>query len=205
MEAYKTLAHDGEGRYEEKKSVFLAYARAVKSESEASAFIASVKKKYPDARHHVYAYLLREGNATRYSDDREPQGTAGMPLLELLRHGELCDACLVVVRYFGGTLLGTGGLVRAYTNAGKAALEDAGTLCVRPYHRVSVSLCYADHVRVRSLFERDGVRVTDTVYGESVTVEAYVPLEDYEGFCAQMTDASNGRAAVTSLGIVAEG
>ena len=76
---------------------------------------------------------------------------------------------------------------------------------MRPYHRVSVSLCYADHVRVRSLFERDGVRVTDTVYGESVTVEAYVPLEDYEGFCAQMTDASNGRAAVTSLGIVAEG
>lgn len=204
MEAYKTLAHDGEGRYEEKKSVFLAYARAVKTESEASEFITSVKKQYPDARHHVYAYLLREGNATRYSDDREPQGTAGMPLLELLRHGELSDACLVVVRYFGGTLLGTGGLVRAYTNAGKAALEDAGILCVRPYHLVSVSLSYADHVRVKGLFDADGIRVTDTVYGEGVTVKAYVPFEDYEDFCARMTDASSGRAAVTSLKILAE-
>ena len=144
MTPYTTLKSAGEGRYEEKKSVFLGFARPLATEKEALDFIAEIKSAYPDARHHVYAYLLRENNLTRYSDDREPQGTAGLPTLDLLKKSGCTDAGIVVVRYFGGTLLGTGGLVRAYTAASKAALESAGIVTYRPFTECRVTVNYAD-------------------------------------------------------------
>ena len=125
MESYTTVRREGSFEYEDRKSVFIGTAVPVKSEAEALDFLSYVKKKYPDARHHVYAYVLRENSIMRFSDDREPQGTAGMPVLDAIRKRGCTDVAIVVIRYFGGTLLGTGGLVRAYSAAAVGALEDA--------------------------------------------------------------------------------
>ena len=113
MNGYTTLAGNGRYEYEDRKSVFIGLCAPVSTESDALAFIEAVRKRYSDAKHHVYAYSLRENSIARFSDDREPQGTAGIPVLDALRKKEIVDAVIVVVRYFGGTLLGTGGLVRA--------------------------------------------------------------------------------------------
>ena len=125
MEGYTTVKQYGTAEYEDRKSVFIGEALPVSSEAEALEFLASVKKKYPDARHHVYAYVLRDNSIMRFSDDSEPQGTAGMPVLDVIRKRGCTDVIIVVTRYFGGTLLGTGGLVRAYTAAAVGALESA--------------------------------------------------------------------------------
>ena len=128
MSAYKTVKELGESRFEDRKSVFIGYCIPVSTESDAISFITSVKKKYPDARHWVYAYVLRENSTMRFTDDREPQGTAGMPILDIIRKRELVDICVVVVRYFGGVLLGTGGLVHAYSQACLEAIESASEI-----------------------------------------------------------------------------
>ena len=122
---YSSLGKEASATYIEKKSEFIGYAAPVSTEEEAIAFIEKIRKKHADARHNVYAYLLRNGT-TRYSDAGEPQGTAGIPTLEVIRKGGFCDAVIVVTRYFGGILLGAGGLVRAYTAAAKLACEAAG-------------------------------------------------------------------------------
>ena len=111
MQSYITVHHHATFEYEDRKSVFIGEAMPTETEEEALEFIESVKKKFPDARHHVYAYILRENSIMRFSDDREPQGTAGMPVLDAIRKNGLTDTTVVVTRYFGGTLLGTGGLV----------------------------------------------------------------------------------------------
>ena len=120
-ESYITVKGSSYFEYEDRKSVFIGMAMPVSCEADAIAFIESVKKRYPDARHHVYAYVLRENSTMRFTDDREPQGTAGMPVLDIIRKNGCTDVCIVVTRYFGGTLLGTGGLVRAYTSAALGA------------------------------------------------------------------------------------
>ena len=125
MQPYTTILEFARFEYEEKKSVFIGEAAPVETESDALAFIESAKKRYPDAKHHVYAYVLRENSIMRFSDDKEPQGTAGMPTLDVIRKRNCTDTIVVVTRYFGGTLLGTGGLVRAYTAATVGALEKA--------------------------------------------------------------------------------
>ena len=125
MERYRTIKKAGHAEITEKKSVFIGQAMPVNTEADAIAFVNSVKKHYPDARHHVYAYVLRENSSMRFTDDGEPQGTAGMPVLDAIRKNGCTDVVIVVTRYFGGTLLGTGGLVRAYTAAAIGALESA--------------------------------------------------------------------------------
>ena len=123
---YKTVRNASEFTIIEKKSEFIGFCAPVKTEEEAIAFVNSVKKKHSAARHNVYAYVLREGNASRFSDDGEPHGTAGMPVLDSIRKAGITDVAVVVTRYFGGILLGTGGLVRAYTAAASGALHEAG-------------------------------------------------------------------------------
>ena len=127
---YTTVRREAHAGFEEKKSEFIGHVKPVSTEAEALAFLSEIRAKYPDATHNVYAYVLRENNTARYSDDREPQGTAGMPVLDVLRKSEIQDVIVVVTRYFGGTLLGTGGLVRAYTQAAKMALDE-GEIVVR--------------------------------------------------------------------------
>ena len=200
MTPYTTLKSAGEGRYEEKKSVFLGFARPLATEKEALDFIAEIKSAYPDARHHVYAYLLRENNLTRYSDDREPQGTAGLPTLDLLKKSGCTDAGIVVVRYFGGTLLGTGGLVRAYTAASKAALESAGIVTYRPFTECRVTVNYADYQKILPFFEQFPLLVDATDFGSDVTVSIAVESEAYSRFDKELTNLTGGRSALTVTG-----
>ena len=120
---YKTVKIESSDEFTEKRSRFIGYVKPVKTEAEATEFINSIRSKHWDARHNVYAYSLREGNIKRYSDDGEPSGTAGMPVLDVITKNEVYDVCVVVTRYFGGVLLGTGGLVRAYSQGSKIALE----------------------------------------------------------------------------------
>ncbi len=125
MADYKTVRAAASGELTEKRSRFIGYCKPVSTEEEATAFIASIRSRHWDARHNVYAYSLREGNLRRYSDDGEPSGTAGMPVLDVLQKSGVTDVCVVVTRYFGGVLLGTGGLVRAYSQAARLGLNAA--------------------------------------------------------------------------------
>ncbi|MBE6638201.1 MAG: YigZ family protein [Ruminococcaceae bacterium] len=190
---YTTLSGSGEGMYSEKKSDFLGFAKHVTNEAEAIAFIASLRKQYSDARHHVYAYLLTEGNATRYSDDGEPQGTAGPPVLDVLAKRGIVDAVVVVIRYFGGTLLGTGGLVRAYTEAAKSAVEDAGVVTLVPYAVYSVKTDYADYQKLASECRKNGITVEDAVFTDRVVTVCSMPQSKQQEFLLRMQDLFNGR------------
>lgn len=195
MEEYTTLRGVGTFTYEEKKSVFIGEAAPVTTEEEAIARIASVKKKYSDANHHVYAYILRQNSIMRFSDDREPQGTAGLPTLDILRKGGIMDAVIVVTRYFGGTLLGTGGLVRSYTSAAAGAVRAAGIACFSVYVFCEVRLSYADYPKTNGCFDGD-FRPEKTLYDDGVTVCGSLKKEKFDGFCRSLTEATAGRAAV---------
>lgn len=197
-DSYVSLMHAGNGRYEEKKSVFLAYAKPVSSEGEAQAFLEQIRSQYPDARHHVYAYTLRENNKTRYSDDGEPSGTAGLPVLDLLRKGNVTDAIVVVVRYFGGTLLGTGGLVRAYTAAAKEAVASAVIATYHPADIFSVCVNYADYQRISPVLQTATVK--DTVFGGDITLTVQVDAAQTDSFRAALSAQTSGRCVIKTLG-----
>ena len=199
-ESYTTLAHYAEFRYEEKRSVFIGEAIPCEHEEDAIAFISRVRSRFPDARHHVYAYLLRENAKNRYSDDHEPAGTAGMPVLDVIRKNGCVDACIVVTRYFGGVLLGAGGLVRAYTAAAVGALKAAGIVTYRIYHHISVALSYSDHSKIEKELSLRGVRIIDTSYAEGVTVTVSLPAEESEGLILALTEMTGGRAIITHEG-----
>jgi uncharacterized YigZ family protein len=196
--SYDSLGTRGESRYEEKKSVFLGFANPVTTEEEAISFVASIKKQYPDARHHVYAYVLREDNKSRYTDDGEPSGTAGMPVLDILRKQNLTDCVIVVVRYFGGTLLGTGGLVRAYTIAAKEAVENAGIVTWRPLVDLNVSVSYADYQKLNSLLAN--VTILETQFENDVSIRISLPQEGVDQFVIELTNRTAGRGKACILG-----
>ncbi len=198
-ESYTTLARYAEYRYEEKRSEFIAEAAPCKTEEEAVAFIARVKSRFPDARHHVYAYLLRENAKNRYSDDHEPQGTAGLPVLDVIRKNGCTDTVVVVTRYFGGVLLGTGGLVRAYTAAAVGALREAGVVTYRVHRHLSIALSYPDYNKIQQEITAFGARLVDTEYAEGVELLVSLPLEDFEAYERHIGEASYGRAVITVL------
>ncbi len=199
-DSYTTLAHYAEFRYEEKRSVFIGEAIPCEHEEDAVAFIARVRARFPDARHHVYAYLLRENAKNRYSDDHEPAGTAGMPVLDVIRKNGCVDACIVVTRYFGGVLLGAGGLVRAYTAAAVGALKAAGIVTYRIYRHLSFSLSYSDYSKIEKELSLRGVRILDTAYAEGVTVTVSLPEEESEALTDALTELTGGRVQTESLG-----
>lgn len=190
---YITLLGDGKGEYSEKKSDFLGFAKHVTRESDAIAYIAALRKEFSDARHHVYAYLLTEGNATRYSDDGEPQGTAGPPVLDVLAKRGIRDAVVVVVRYFGGTLLGTGGLVRAYTEAARLAVEDAGVVSLIPHAVYAVDTDYGDYQKLVAECKKMGVTVGASVFTDRVLTTVSLPKESADAFVLRMQDLFSGR------------
>lgn len=197
-ESYISLTDEGIGRYEEKKSVFLAFAKPITSDADAQVFLNNIRSKYPDARHHVYAYVLRDGNKTRYSDDGEPSGTGGLPVLDLLRKAGITDAIVVVVRYFGGVLLGTGGLVRAYTAAAKEAVNHAVPATYYPADVLKVRIGYADYQKIVSIIQ--GVSVADTVYEDDIAVTLTVDRANTDAFVASLNAQTSGRALVESVG-----
>ncbi len=188
----------GNGEYEEKRSRFISYLDTVESEEEAKAFIADIKKKNYDARHNCWCYIIKDG-PERYSDDGEPQGTAGMPMLEVLRHENLTNTVCVVTRYFGGVLLGTGGLVRAYTKATKEALQNAGISVVRKWIECSIECPYPIYDRLRSEIDIAKGIAKDIDYGKDVALTLLIPEESYEAFKRAVSDISSGNIETVLL------
>ncbi len=200
MDAYKTIKELGEARFEDRKSIFIGYAIPTSSEADAISFIQSVKKKYPDARHWVYAYSLRENSTMRFTDDREPQGTAGMPILDIIRKRELVDICVVVVRYFGGVLLGTGGLVHAYSKACIDAIDAAKEIRYSLYTSARITLSYQDHSRLAQLISSPDIYIDGIEYLDSVTVSLSCESDCFDKIISSVTEMTSGRATVEKLG-----
>ena len=200
MQGYTTVKQPSSFTYEDRKSVFIGEAAPVSTEAEALAFIESVKKRYPDARHHVYAYVLRENSIMRFTDDREPQGTAGMPVLDVIRKRGCTDTVIVVTRYFGGTLLGTGGLVRAYTSAAQGALESAEIIRYDIYSEYKVTLSYSDYGRINSALTQYGFRLDDTSFREEVSVSGSLLKSDADAFARALVELTSGRVKVELVG-----
>ena len=199
MDSYRIPTKSGASEYVDKRSRFLGLVQPVGSEDEARAVIAACKKQYHDARHNCWCYLLRDGTE-RYSDDGEPQGTAGIPMLEVFRRAGVTNAVCVVTRYFGGILLGTGGLLRAYTKSAKDALDAAGVSAVRRWVSVALPCSYALLERVKAaVAATDGV-VSDLEYGADVVLRALLPEECAEPFRTQVRDLSAGAVEVTVTG-----
>ncbi len=200
MDSYTTIYKSASFEYEDRRSVFIGEAAPVATESEALEFIASVKKKYSDANHHVYAYVLRENQVMRFSDDREPQGTAGMPTLDAIRKNGIVDAVVVVVRYFGGTLLGTGGLVRAYSAAAVGALREAEIITYDTYVSYEVELSYSDYQKTMTSIDNSGFRRKDIQYSDTVSVIGSIKKTDCDAFEKMLVDITGGRAKIKNCG-----
>ena len=200
MDNYTTILGDGRFEYEDKKSVFLGFARPVSTENDALAFIAAVKKAYPDARHHVYAYSLRENSIARFSDDHEPQGTAGMPVLDAIRKNGCVDVVIVVVRYFGGVLLGTGGLVRAYSSAAVGAIKAGEIVTYSPYTTVEIKASYSDYQKILPLLSKLSVRVNDTKFFDNVVVYASIKSDDSQHLNDKLNEIASGRIELKITG-----
>ena len=199
MSEYYIPTGPGEAEFTEKRSRFLGHVRMVESEDEARAFIADVKKKYYDARHNCWCYSIR-GGAERYSDDGEPQGSAGIPMLEVLRRQGVTNAVCVVTRYFGGVLLGTGGLLRAYTKSTADALEAAGISAVRRWVETELPCSYAQLERMKQEAAAAGGVVEDVEYGAGVTLRVLVPEEASDTFAARIFDQSAGSVKLRVTG-----
>ena len=198
MTEYLVPAGAGESEYVEKRSRFLGHIRAVESEEEARAFINAVRKEHYDARHNCWCYLLKDG-PERYSDDGEPQGTAGIPMLEVFRREGVTNLVCVVTRYFGGVLLGAGGLFRAYTNSAKDALDAAGLAAVRRWVVLEFDCSYAAIERMKQEIAAFDGAVDAMDYGAAVHFRALLPEARSEAFRARLFDLSGGatKAAVT--------
>lgn len=190
---------EGGSEYVEKRSRFLGRVFPVESEEEARARIAEVKKLRYDARHNCWCYLLR-GGAVRYSDDGEPQGTAGQPMLNVFLREGVTDACCVVTRYFGGVLLGAGGLARAYGKCARDALASAGTARLTRWTLLDVPCTYPLLERVKLDIEGFGGVVRNADYGAEVTLRAAFPPEGAAAFAPRLTELSAGRLAVSAAG-----
>ena len=199
MTEYYIPTGAGEAELVEKRSQFLGHVRGVETEDEARAFIAEMKKKYYDARHNCWCYIIR-GGAERYSDDGEPQGTAGRPRREVFRREGIVNVVCVVTRYFGGVLLGTGGLLRAYTKSAKDALDAAGVSEVRRWVGLDIPCSYAQCEKLRLEAAAAGGIVSDVEYGAGVTIKALVPEEGAEAFKARIFDVSAGTVTASVTG-----
>ncbi len=199
MAQYKTILTEAEDAFIEKRSKFIGYAKPVKTEEEALEFIAEKKSKHWDASHNVYAYIIR-GGIMRYSDDGEPQGTAGIPVLDVLQKSGVTDLVVVATRYFGGILLGGGGLVRAYSHTASIALQAAGIITMRECLMMELSCDYGQYGRVASLVPECGGVTDDTVFEEKVTVKFHMDPDLLGAFVKKLADATNGQVTAEETG-----
>ena len=194
MKEYKIVYCGGEGEIVEKKSRFIATVKPVDSEEEASAFIAEMKKKYWDARHNCSAFVIGEHNEIqRSSDDGEPAGTAGHPMLDVLLGEGIHNTAVVVPRYFGGTLLGTGGLVRAYSKSVQAGLAASTVLEKKKGFLLAMETDYSGIGKIQYLLGQRGLLITDSQYTDKVTVETLVPQEELVSVKEEITEGTNGK------------
>ena len=193
---YKTVKTESHDEFTEKRSRFIGYVKPVKTEQEAVDFINSLRSKHWDARHNVYAYSLREGNIKRYSDDGEPSGTAGMPVLDVIVKNGVTDVCVVVTRYFGGVLLGTGGLVRAYSQAAKIGLDAAEIVLMERCVRCSLRCSYNRYGKVAALIMQHASGLDETVYEADVVVKFHIKPENLPNLTKVLADATAGEADI---------
>lgn len=201
MSEYIIPAGYGEAEYIDKKSRFIGQVQHAESVSEAVAFVESVRRKHADATHNVWAYVLADGQM-RWSDDGEPGGTSGQPTLNVFRSANVCDVVCVVTRYFGGILLGSGGLVRAYSKAASMALEAAGRARMAEWQSVAVECSYAHYERLRRLLEGEGAQDMSGDFAEFVTVTCLLPAGVPEQIGGRITDMTAGGARMSVLGSV---
>lgn len=198
-DSYLVPAGYGEGRYEDRKSKFIGEVFHVETPEDAVAKINEVKAKYRDARHHCYAYIIREGNYMRYSDDGEPQGTAGMPILDVLRRENITNVCCVVTRYFGGVLLGTGGLVRAYTKSAQLGLEAAGINQMSRYCVLLITCPYSLLSVVQNILPQHDCMVEETDYAADVTLTVTLPEGGEAALQQALRDATSASVDVECM------
>ena len=197
MIRHKAVYAAGTGEIVEKKSRFIAHVQSVSSVEEAQDFIEGIRKKYWDARHNWYAFSVGvENPVTRFSDDGEPGGTAGKPILEVILGSEIRNIVIVVTRYFGGTLLGTGGLVRAYTDASREGIKNTTVVEKIPGIRVMISTDYTDLGKIRYLLAQSQGMTEDSIYTDQVTIQAILPVEEKEAICRKLVEATSGRVGI---------
>ena len=193
--SYINLIKGGSGEITEKKSRFIGQIAPVETEEEAYAFIESIRKKHYDARHNCFAFSIGERQPLqRFSDDGEPQGTAGKPILEVINGSDIHNICIVVTRYFGGTLLGTGGLVRAYTDASKEALKNCETKLMQKIRPVTITTNYNDMGKISYLLGKNDIKIKDTIFEENVRYITDVPSDKLDLVLHSITEATGARA-----------
>lgn len=191
------LKEGGEGYYEEKKSRFLAACYRIESEEEAVGLIEAVKKKYWDARHNCYAYVLGVNNELmRFSDDGEPSGTAGKPILEVITARGIHNCLIIVTRYFGGTLLGTGGLVRAYQKSSIDAVDNSILARRTKGSRITISTDYSSAGKIQYAAQQNGWMLTDTIYAADVSLVIEVPMPERERIVKEAVQITSGKAVI---------
>ena len=194
---YLTISETGKGEYEEKKSRFLGEAVHVETEEEAAAYVAGIRRQYYDARHHCYAWVMGEGSERKKSaDDGEPSGTAGQPILKVIEGSGCTNVLVIVTRYFGGTLLGTGGLVRAYTQAARASLENARTVRMCLCRILAVTVEYGALDKLLYELRRDGIEMGETEYGAKVTLHLTVEEARADALQAKISALTSGSAGI---------
>lgn len=198
--SYKTVIREATAELVEKKSRFIAAVRPVATEQDAIDFINAKKSEHYNATHNVYAYVISRNNTARYSDDGEPNGTAGVPVLEVIKKEGLCDVVVVVTRYFGGTLLGAGGLIRAYGKSAKLGIDESG-ITERVYcHETSLNFGYDLLGKLRYLVENGSYILKDIQYNEAVTMLVSIPYGHLETFQKEVTELTNGLVSVQVTG-----
>lgn len=204
-DSYKTLSCQAQDEYIVKHSRFIGYAKPVKTEKEAQEFIAEISKKHWDAKHNVYAYSVREGGIKRYSDDGEPQGTAGMPVLNVILQEDITDCVVVVTRYFGGILLGGGGLVRAYTHSAKIGIDAAGIVTLSKWTVCRISCDYTFYGKLETFIRDFGGVTENTDFGENVILEFRIEKGTEDAFDKKLKDLTNGKIGFDVTGeVIAE-
>ena len=200
MLEYKTVEKESVAEFTEKKSRFIGYVCPVKTAEEAQNFIAQVRSKNREATHNVPAYALLENNIQRCSDDGEPSGTAGVPVLDVILKSEVKDVCVVVTRYFGGVLLGAGGLVRAYSHASKIALDAGGIITMAPCVVLQVEADYSLYERIRIMLEENSANIEDCVFSDNVKIVFSIRDTRIDDISKKLTELSNGRYTFVKIG-----
>ncbi len=197
---YRTVYQEGSAEIVEKKSRFIARVFPIKTEEEAAELLEKIKKQYWDARHHCWAYIIGEKQVQeRFSDDGEPAGTAGKPILEVIRGQKLHNVMIIVIRYFGGTLLGTGGLVRAYTQAAREGVLESTIISKMKGYCLKIQTDYAELGKIQYLLAQTKIPIENSEYEEKVTLNVLVSEEEERKLVAELTEATNGKAGIERI------
>lgn len=196
---YCTIKYKAKVCFVEKKSEFIGYAAPVTDEKSALTFLENIRSLHRRANHNVFAYSIRKNNIVRYSDDREPQGTAGLPVLNFLKKNEITDVIVVITRYFGGTLLGTGGLVRAYTQTTKLTIEKAQKITIRYFTNVHIKCAYEHYGKISNILSGENAVIDNEDFSDSVNIKCHILDNNYESICEKINEITGGKVLIEKI------